>query len=610
MSGIDLDRPHVVDTPVGARFPIYTRANVAEIWPGPATPLAFTSQTGLYFDRAWRKALARFGAFDEDEFNPDHPELMGMFYGYPYLNLSVQRVFSVRMPGFNPDLLDEAFFGRRDDVPLYQPHPRDESPEHTARLARSIDQVLRTVEPPPALGVQRAEAEELRANRPDFASLSDLELFDYLRPIISTRYADINVEHMFVTSAASIPIGAIQAAAAAADRPELYLAVLGGLDNVDSAEPTFAMWELSRSVRASRTLSEAFDAGPSVVLESVEASDDVAVTAFGEGFRRLLLAHGYRGSDEANLTVPSWEMAPAVPLATIDRMRLRPDEESPLHGRDRLRAERDAAEMELLRLTAAGEERAALERAMTAARVSIRARERSKATSIMLLNEARPPLFELGRRMTARGRFASPEDFTLLTLDEYPGFLAAPADWEATIAERREWHDRLWELEPPFITEGLLASQHVAPPDHGDAAAHDDRRGHLRHRCLPWVGDGRRPRHPRTGGSRRAAARRDHGRAHHRSRLDADLHGCVGRRGRHRCTAEPRRDRQSGVRHPLRRLGDEREPAHPGRLGDRCRRHARNGDHRQSAVLTPGRAHGAATAGRALQEALRMRESR
>ena len=131
----DLDDEFVVRTKASTRFPVYTRANVGEVFIGPTTPLTSSSMSGWPFETAWRSALARVGAFDVDEFDPDHQELVGVFYGYIYLNLSVQRVFGVRMPGASADIIDASFFGGgADEVPPYRPDPRDESPEHTARI--------------------------------------------------------------------------------------------------------------------------------------------------------------------------------------------------------------------------------------------------------------------------------------------------------------------------------------------------------------------------------------------------------------------------------------------------------------------------------------------
>ena len=84
-------------------------------------------------------ALVRVGAFDVDEFDPDQQEMVGVFYGYIYLNLSVQRVFGVRMPGASADIIDASFFGGgADEVPPYRSRSRDESPEHTARITQTI----------------------------------------------------------------------------------------------------------------------------------------------------------------------------------------------------------------------------------------------------------------------------------------------------------------------------------------------------------------------------------------------------------------------------------------------------------------------------------------
>ena len=57
------DRYYVTDTSLSERFPIYTRANVGEVFPDPVTPL--TSDTALYLaELGWRDAWERIGAFD------------------------------------------------------------------------------------------------------------------------------------------------------------------------------------------------------------------------------------------------------------------------------------------------------------------------------------------------------------------------------------------------------------------------------------------------------------------------------------------------------------------------------------------------------------------
>ncbi len=51
---------YVTDTALSARFPIYTRANVGEVFPDPVTPL--TSDTALWLaELGWRDAWAPDG---------------------------------------------------------------------------------------------------------------------------------------------------------------------------------------------------------------------------------------------------------------------------------------------------------------------------------------------------------------------------------------------------------------------------------------------------------------------------------------------------------------------------------------------------------------------
>ena len=64
------DRYYVTDTSLSARFPLYTRANVGEVFPDPVTPL--TSTSALWeAELGWRDAWERMGAFDLAEFPDD-----------------------------------------------------------------------------------------------------------------------------------------------------------------------------------------------------------------------------------------------------------------------------------------------------------------------------------------------------------------------------------------------------------------------------------------------------------------------------------------------------------------------------------------------------------
>ena len=124
---------YVTDTDLSDRFPLYTRANVGEVFPDPVTPL--TSSTGLWqAELGWRDAWERIGAFDTSEFPPDQFSQLGVVAGYCYLNASLIRLFGVRAPGLSWEDMDEQFFGALPGVPTYEEQPGDEDLEKTAAI--------------------------------------------------------------------------------------------------------------------------------------------------------------------------------------------------------------------------------------------------------------------------------------------------------------------------------------------------------------------------------------------------------------------------------------------------------------------------------------------
>lgn len=452
---LNLDQQFIVETKPSERFPVYTRANVGEMWPGPISALTYTTEAGMLFDEAWRKALVRFGAFDLNEFDRDNQEMIGVFWGYPYLNLSVQRIVGVRMPGASPDAIDASFFGSGSDVPPHEPRPDDNSPEHTQRILETIDWIF-SIEGIPKLDEDREQIRKLRAARPDFTAMSDPELWAFAEPLITTRNAALMEEHLFLINASAVPIGALQGIATELGDPGLAARLISGYGGVDSAAPTWSMWDLGRLVRGSQALTKAFDAGVDGVLDRVRALNVPEAETFLQGFSEFLYEHGSRCPNEWDLAAPSWETHVSLPLTAIERMRLQDDAASPQAALDRLSADRQAATDEVMqKLDGDAEAQGRFQAALQAAQVLLPARERSKSNLIMQVHEARIALQELGRRMVEAGHFGRLTDISLLRCDEYPRLLADPASWRAELDDRRRRFDALAELEPPFVTSGM-----------------------------------------------------------------------------------------------------------------------------------------------------------
>src|SRR3954468_1384963 len=151
-----LDEPWVVDNPPSERYPLYTRANVGEVFPEPVTPLTWTIGGRPGAEQGWRDAYDTFGVFDRSEYNPDEIEILGVFGGYCYLNVSISRIFGVRVPGLTPELIDFTFFGEQPGIPPYQPQPTDESPGHSERSGATLQWILTTDDLPELLDDQQA----------------------------------------------------------------------------------------------------------------------------------------------------------------------------------------------------------------------------------------------------------------------------------------------------------------------------------------------------------------------------------------------------------------------------------------------------------------------
>ncbi|MGH9274411.1 MAG: PEP-utilizing enzyme, partial [Acidimicrobiales bacterium] len=249
----------IVDSTPSRRYPIYTRANVGEVFPDPVTPLTATLGITAEAEPGWRDAFARFGAMDLDEYDPDNNEIIGVFGGYCYLNVSISRILGVRTPGLTPEIIDSTFFGTQPGVPPYQPQPTDERADLTERVGATLQWILTTPDRADLMAEQEA-MEALRDARPDLSSMTDQQLVDRVRDLMSTHMRRVFAEHIFTTYCSTVPTGILQQAAIAAGDPTLAMRLIAGVGDVESAEPCMLMWDLGRVAAGSVELTAAFEA--------------------------------------------------------------------------------------------------------------------------------------------------------------------------------------------------------------------------------------------------------------------------------------------------------------------------------------------------------------
>ncbi len=275
------DRYYVTDTSLSERFPIYTRANVGEVFPDPVTPL--TSSSALFASElGWRDAWARMGAFDPDELPADDFCQLGVQGGYCYLNASLIRLFGVRAPGLSWQVIDEQFFGTQPGIPPYEESPGDVRPDLTEKIGATFAWVFgqQRLDDLTELTADRLATKALRDKRPDLAGATLGELWQRALDMVPIHQRMFG-QHLFTTYMATVPVGTISAIASAVGRADLIMPILAGIGDVDSAEPSYAMWALSR----------------------LDPDSD----EFLDEFAAFLYEFGSRGPNEWESRSPSWE---------------------------------------------------------------------------------------------------------------------------------------------------------------------------------------------------------------------------------------------------------------------------------------------------------------
>lgn len=454
----DVPRRWITDTPTSERFPHYTRANADEVAPYPISPLGW--------DLAWNQGASpgvadgyvRFGIAARDEFRWPVPETFGNWGGYFYNQLSLGRLLGVRMPGASAQAIDRAYFGENPNVPPYAADSRDENEEQTAKLVATMTEVLASGGYQP-LEEFVSQTRSLAGKRPDLHTLSDADLVAYVRtfPAIIRYTWDV---YAYVVIGASIGPGAVQAVCEGLGRGGDVAALFSGLGGVESASSSMAFWDLSRIVRASAELTAAFDSGLSGLNERIFSLPQDVAGEFCTSFDALLELFGHRGPHEWDLASLSWAMDPRIPLGIVERLRLRSDDADPHVRAVGAAAERERLSTELLGLTQADDEaHATLRAGLRSGKAYYQLREAGKDAAVRVMNEAKLPIRELGRRLAERGDIETAGQVFQLLDAELDQLVLDAQPIRELVGTRARVFARLGELEPPYVI-----SHPQAPP--------------------------------------------------------------------------------------------------------------------------------------------------
>ena len=450
-------RKWFTDHPPSERYPHYTRANAGEVLPTPASPLGQTYGFDNAIGHGFQKASIVMGAYEEDDYRDGKPEMVTFFGGYFYINMSCVRIQAVRNPAITVDQLDLAFFGDRPDTPPYEPHPKDDKPHLQEKIDAHMQFVL-TTSHWPELEEEKERAAQIRADRPDLASLTDDELVAHLRNL-HPYIRDFTTNQMVAATSSGIPPGMLGAVAEAISDPTMPMRVLAGLGDVDSAAPSFALWELSRLVRGDGELSALFDEGIDGLLNRLETLGSPNAQQFKDDFDNFVYEYGSRGPNEWELSAHTWETDPSIPLRTLDQVRKQPDEKNPQNGADNASKDRQQVVEEVRKkLAEVGDDEliGVFEGALVGANQMV-FRERAKTSLVRVLHESRMAIRELGKRHADSGIVDDPEHIFMLLDEELESFVVDPSSYSALLRDRYENWLSLWNLTPPFfLRDGII----------------------------------------------------------------------------------------------------------------------------------------------------------
>ena len=456
----------VGDSELGERFPAWTRGNAADVFPDPFSPLGKSLVLLQGMSPGLRDAYIDLGALDYDEYeNPDAPDLFKMFGGYVYNPLTLTRILGARMPGASPEMIDQAFFDERDEVPPYDEEPWHISESNEAKLGESVGWAM-SAQSLPELDDDRDMVRAQRAQRPDLSSLSDGALLARARsmvPLLQRTFENA----MRVSSLSGLGPGALGAVCEGIGDPSLSIRLLAGIE-VDSAAPSHAMWELGRIAAGSDAVSTAFDAGPDNVLDELRASASPEAADFLERFDTFLFEHGSRAQNEYDLYATSWEVKPRIALAAIDLMRRSAESQAPTVRHEASVVERDRIVADVREQIAGDAETAGMfEAALGSAQLFLAGRERAKTNLVTIINEMRVALREFGNRLVERGVIDRIEKMFMATDSELDRLRHSPETIVPTLDARWVQFQTLFDRKPVFVVNGRVPDlSEMTPRDH------------------------------------------------------------------------------------------------------------------------------------------------
>jgi len=439
---------------------LWTTGNVEEVIPGVPTPFIATMfQLGDYLTT--KGIVEGYGVAD---LLPPLPaptgNWLGIFAGRGALNLAwFGAIFATFQVGEGSGALEQYFSSDKENL-------QTGANADTARALQLRRRLTRSIWPatPVAIARWNPRLAKLKAEQEamDLAALSDRRLWQYWRRAWNTT-AEVLTRHLFVAAAAGEMLAELGKFLGAelgdAFDPNSGAALTTGLGEIESARPGFELWRIGRFVASKPALAaEIAGMHGHDIAGALEQPANAEWRALKQRVDAFVAEFGFRGQNEADPTVPTWDEDHTFILSVIKTDSGAKTEHDPIARAKRGEREREVLEKRLLkqlRRGARGQFRLATARAQHYAR----SRERSKAAFVRSARLNRRPLLEMADRSAHRGLVTEPGDFFYLLLDEVEAVFTGKgrADYRDLVAARKAERERMLQVLPPEV--------YAAPPE-------------------------------------------------------------------------------------------------------------------------------------------------
>jgi phosphohistidine swiveling domain-containing protein len=288
---------------------VWSNANVGEALPGVATPLTWSVARG-FSEAGFRQAFAALGCHV-----PRHAKLVALVHGRIYLNLTQFMRIAAQVPGLDPRTLIELGGGAGGDDLAEQVRGVSRR-RFYARLPLTATRLVQeqlALDGEVVSFVKVAEQAQRAHAALDLAILTDDGLARTIRDLqlLLERTGKVMLSCASNALGSHLMLQALLAKVAPGDARALAHGLTGGIRDLESARPAFAILRVASLARREPEVLSLVQSGQVTRVE--ELPDGPARRALAD-FLRL---YGDRAVREAELSTPRWREEPRPVLAML-----------------------------------------------------------------------------------------------------------------------------------------------------------------------------------------------------------------------------------------------------------------------------------------------------